>query len=454
VTPLEASGRASGTQPAAPARLRQAAETDKRLISRSSVTFVARAFAKFSQIIFLVVAARLLPVDEFASYSYLLTLAAAFTVLSDTGVPLVTSRDISAGRATPGALFWAGAPVVAASALLAAVALPIFGLVDSGPGSSLVPVAVTAAFVLFNRAFDFIGTTLRGLGHFNLVAGIEAAGAVALLVGGIAVTVADLGVTAVLTVFALKELVSALIGFLALRPELPRPRRGEEALSWRPLLRIGIHLAAAGIALSLVMRVPLAVLGNTGSTREVALFSAAQRFGDAGVLLASTTGLALLPGISLLARTDPARAKRLFHRTLLALMVVSAVIALLALPVAEQVMRAIFGDDYADGATLLRIIALGVPAYLMLGLCWYGLVAFGRERRLLRIGLLGIVVTAAFAIGVIPSAGDEGAAWAYITAIYAMALASVTTLERTLAHSGSADTSGDPAARPLEAPAA
>ena len=100
--PREAS-RAS--QHEAPRRLQRAARTDRQLLLRSSATLISRAFSKFAQIFFLIVAARLLTIDEFASYSYLLVMASAFTILSDTGVPMVASRDASAGRATPGELF-------------------------------------------------------------------------------------------------------------------------------------------------------------------------------------------------------------------------------------------------------------------------------------------------------------------------------------------------------------
>ena len=59
---------------------------------------------------------------------------------------------------------------------------------------------------------------------------------------------------------------------------------------------IGVRLSVAGIGLALAMRVPLAVLGNTGSSEELALFSAAQRFGDGAYVLAITGGFALVPG--------------------------------------------------------------------------------------------------------------------------------------------------------------
>ena len=109
--------------------------------------------------------------------------------------------------------------------MVAALLLPIFGAVDSGPGSTFVPVLVTAAFVLFNRLFDFTATMLRGVGRFTFEAVLQSAGAVVFIVGASIVTIAGLGVTAVFAILAGKELVSAVIAYLAIREDR-RARRG------------------------------------------------------------------------------------------------------------------------------------------------------------------------------------------------------------------------------------
>jgi O-antigen/teichoic acid export membrane protein len=427
-----------------PHRLESAARSDRRLIARSSATFLSRGFSKFAQILFLVLAARLLSVEEFASYSYLLVLAAAFTILSDTGVPLVASRDTASGRAAPGDLFYAALPVVIVSAILAALVLPVFGALDSGPGSSFVPVMVTAAYVLFNRLFDFTATMLRGLGRFEFEAILQSVGAVAFIVGASIVTIADMGVTAVLSVLAVKELVCGVIAYLAIRGDLTRERT--RRTSWRSLFKVGLKLAIAGVAIALLMRIPLAVLGNVGSDREVALFSAAQRFGDAAYILAISSGFALLPGISYLARSDPPRARSLLRRVLIALVGGSLVLVAIGLPLAEDIMRLIFGGDYADGGALLEVILAGMPAYVAVGVCWYAVVAFDGEAGLVRIGLAGLVICAALAAILIPSSGDNGAAWTYVGSMYAMAAMCFVLLRIQLRH-----TAAGPAAPQVDA---
>jgi O-antigen/teichoic acid export membrane protein len=416
--------------PGAPGRLEQAATSDRRLLTRSSVTLISRGFAKSAQIIFLVVAARLLTVEEFATYSYMLVLATVFSFVSEIGVPIVAGRDVSAGRARPGDLYAAALPVVVVSAGVAALLVPLFTAVDSGPGSTLVPALLVATFVLFNRLFEFQATILRGVGRFNVEAAIQAGGAVIVIAGGTAATAAGLGVSAVLAVLCVKEGLSGLLAYAVLREDLTRSA-GPPPIRWRQLLRTGIRLSLAGLALVLVMRLPLVVLGNSGTARQVALFSAAQRFADAAWLLAATAGVSLLPGIAYLARADRPRARRLVRRVLLAAGAAAAVLALAAQPLAEPAMRLLFGSGYSSGGTILQIILAGLPAYVALGISWNAIVAIDGEPRLLNVGLAGIFVAVIAAALLVPS-GATGAAWAFVISLYVMATFSLATLVREL----------------------
>lgn len=403
-----------------PGRLERATATNRKLLSSSSLTFVSRAFAKAVQVLFLVVVARVLSEHEFASYSYVLVIATAFTIVSDTGVPLISSRDIAAGRGAAGDLFWGAVPVVAVSAALAALGLLVFGLVDSGPGSSAAVVAIAAAFVFANRTFDFLATTLRGLGRFQLEAALQAIGAAAFIAGGLAAAAAGLGVEAIIAMLMVKELVSALVAYVVLHPQVGGHRR--TATDWRPLLRAGIRLSLAGTALAVVMRLPLTVLGNTGSAHEVALFSAAQRFGDAAIILATTIGFALLPGLSYLSAREPRRVRSLLWRVVLGTGAASLVLSLVAIPFSGPLMEAVFGAGFRAGGRPLEIMLLGLPAYSVLGVCWYALIALDAERRVFGLGLAGLAVSVACSFLLVPAAGATGAAWTYAAPLALMAL--------------------------------
>jgi len=415
----------------AASRLKHAAATDRRLLSSSSLTFVSRVLAKGAQVVFLVVVARLVSVDEFASYSYLLALASVFTILGDTGVPLIAGRDISAGRHPAAELFWTAWPVVLVSAVLAAASLAVFGALDSGPGSTFGAVAVVTAFVLSNRVFDYAAVTLRSLGRFQFEAVLQASGTAVFLVLGVAVAAAGGGVALLMGALVAKEVVSTLIALVVLRPEIGRPSRSPR-LDWRPLLRAGIVVAVAGTALALVLRLPLAVLGNTASAREVADFSAIQRFGDAAILLPNTAGFALLPGLAFLAAEQPERVRRLVMRVVGAGFAVGVVVAAVSIPLTEPMLELVFGDEFGGGARGLQIMLAALPAYAVLGIGWYALVALGGERGVLTVGLAGMVVAIVCAVVLVGPHGVIGAALSYAVALSVMAVLSAILLVRQL----------------------
>ena len=57
---------------------------------------------------------------------------------------------------------------------------------------------------------------------------------------------------------------------------------------------------------------------------------------------------------------------------------------------------------------------LGLPAYAGLGVCWYAVVAFDGEARLCASGRSVSRCRVMLSALLIPSGGDEGAAWTYV----------------------------------------
>ena len=404
-----------------PWRVAEATRTDRRLLGTAALTLGSRTGAKLAQLAFLLIAARILTVEQFASYSYILVLATTFTILADTGVPLIAGRDISSGRGSAADLFWSSAPVVAVSAAAAGILLLGVGLVDSGPGSRLASVLLAVAFVIANRLSDFATTTLRSLGRLRLEAILQIGGALAFVAVATVAAGLQLGVWAILMVLCVKELASGGVAWCALRPDLRGRRRGR--IGWRSLLRAGISLSLASTALAVVLRLPLLVLGNSAGPESVADFSAAQRFSDAAMIVATSAGFALLPGLSHLARIDPARARRLISRTLVGLALIGTVLAAVMARAAPTAIEVVFGHEFAGGGQTLRILMLGLPAYAVLSVCWFAIIAFGGETDVLRLGVGGLVVSAVLALKLIPGGGQTAAAVAYVAPLGAMALA-------------------------------
>ncbi|MGI8624269.1 MAG: oligosaccharide flippase family protein [Solirubrobacteraceae bacterium] len=414
--------------PAVPWRLDRIASSDRGLLGRSSLTLASRVFAKLAIAIFLVVAARLLSKEEFATYSYVLVLANTFGILADPQVALVAARDVATGRLDPATGYWSALPAVVLGGLLSAFGLLGFGLVDSAPGSTAVVLVLAGGFIMFNRLFELSAALLRSVGRFGFEAAVQGLGTLGLVAAATAIAATGLGVSTVLAAFCVHSLLSALVCQLALRGEVGRPRR--PGPHWRPLLSTGIKLSVSAGATGIATRFPLVLLGNTASAASLAAFSVALRLADAAYLLALTAGQALLPSISSLVTDDPRRATRLIWRLIGVAVLVGTAIAALIVPFAPQLAGALFGSSYESSGHLLAVVALSLPLMGAFWISWFALVAMGGERAVLRVSVVAAMIALTAGGSVIPADGAVGASWVYVAVLATLASGTVLALRR------------------------
>ncbi|MGI8803853.1 MAG: lipopolysaccharide biosynthesis protein [Solirubrobacteraceae bacterium] len=421
--------------PAAPIpwRLHRAARSDRRVLVRSSLTVASRMISKLAVVLFLILAARLLSKHDFGIYSYVLVLASTFATLADPQVAMVAGRDVASGHASAAVSFWSAAPVVAAGGAISAVAMFVFGALDSGPGTTALVLSVAGAYVLFNRTFGLGADMLRSLGRIGAEAAIEVAGTVLLVVAASVLVATRAGITAVLLAFVGQAVFGSLACYGALFRDVGPPIRTHGR--WPRMFRTGIKLSVAASATAVATRAPPLILGSAGSAIAVASYSAGLRFADTFYLLALTAGQALLPSIAALARVDPRRAARLTRRVILFAVGLGAAAAAVSFGLRGDLTGAVLGGKYSSSGTLMAVMMIGAPLMGVFWISWFALFAFGGERDVVAVALVAAAVSVAVGTAVIPSAGAIGAAWMYVGVIGLMAALTYARFERRVASS-------------------
>ena len=379
-----------------PDRLARAARSDRHLLARSSITLISRGFSKFAQILFLVIAARLLSVEEFACYSYLLVLAAAFTILSDTGVPLVAGRDASAGQAlSPASSSASALPIVVVT--VAAGRGPPSGLrARSTPAREArsCPCCSPPLFVVFNRLFDLICDDAAGRRP------VQARGRAPVRRRGRLHRGSHRGDRGGLWDHGrdgrlLRQGAALVHRRLRGHPRGPAPPPGGAA-------PVGLAPPAPGSAFAWRWpgsrsHWPCGSRSPCSGTREASPRSpSSQRLSASATALTcsrSPAGSPCCPGIAYLAQADPPRARRLLRRVLITVAAGSAALSAVSIPSRRT--------DHAAWSSVATSPAVttssgsswrGLPAYTTLGVCWYAVVAFDGEARLFAVGLASLLV--------------------------------------------------------------
>jgi O-antigen/teichoic acid export membrane protein len=374
--------QAVSTEPPAPApKLSAARGLSAAVFSR----FLARALG----LGLAVIVARSATQTTFASYSYLLVLAALVSMITESGVSLVASREVAQQSVSVADAYRAGLPVVAGMSVVTAILVYVFGLVDNGPGTYGWPLLWTSAFIGVNVLFNFQAGLLRAQGKPWLEAGLQMLASLAMVAGGILVLATDWGLAALMAILVIKQLIVVCLAQIW----LPLPHHGratrERSLN---LLRRGLWLGGATTCMGILLRAGYVTLGNTGDDATVAVYAVAARVLEVVVLIGETVGYGLLPAMAERSATGGLGAYRRKFARGLAGLVVGLPVAVLLTPLA---VRLAFGSRYDGAATAAQIYCGAIPVVLALYLAWYGLVAVGREREVLHGAAFGAVVSLA-----------------------------------------------------------
>jgi O-antigen/teichoic acid export membrane protein len=381
--------------------------------------------ARLLGLAFIVVLARSEDAATFASYNYLLVLAATVGVITNTGVALVANREVSSGRTELGVAYRAAATVQVFTSLIAAAGVVATGILFPGPVASVPALLWTALYIFLTGLFDCQAEMLRASGRPWVEASLQMAAAAAQVVLGVAALVAELGLAALLAVLVVKQAVVVIVTQVWL--PLPWDATSERSLRGR-YLRLGLLLGAASTCIAVAMRAGQLVLGNVGSTEDIADLAVATRYLEVIITLCSAVGFGLLPSMARAAGDGGGGDTG--ARTL----GLSVLVTLLAVPAAFVVVPwatpLIFGERYEGAVTASVLFVAATPLLMASYVGWFTLVARNAERAVLGAAVAGLVVSLLGTLAIVTSPTPTVTALATLAGLGATAVVVLVTVLR------------------------
>lgn len=371
---------------------------DLSLIRNSLILFASNSFSALLVLPFLIMAARLYPVDAVGIAGVAITGLLVVARFGNLGLDITCVRFLTTVE-SPKALIYTASTIVAVSTL----ALSGVFLVGAPQwvhelGFLRQNIGITTAFIVITAA-----TALMGLQHYIFV-GLQAPeGSLlqrGLWRGGSLLLVpllVPMGKEGLFLAGTISSLPAVMAGSVFLRRFIPgyylRP-----AVDWGLLKRVSrfsmeSYLADIMSALPILV-LPLLVLAMLGPT-ESAYFHISFRIILLPTFLASSISMTLLTKLTSTDSQDQARVLR----ALIPLILLIASVSLLIVLAADYILP-IFGSDYAQNASgLLRLLALGVPLFAVVEM----VVAIARVRLATRWVLffytIGTIITLGLSYG-------------------------------------------------------
>jgi O-antigen/teichoic acid export membrane protein len=387
-----------------------AEDTRSRAIRDVVRQLVGRAFNLALGIVVTSVVARTLGDSGFGEWSSLLVVAQIAAYLSDLGLEQVGVQRAAAEPEREAE--WIGATValrglVSVPATLISVVAVL--LIADRPEMGVTGVALSATILLSgpNTVRALLQLRLRNdlnvaVTTFLSVVWAAAAIAVSILGGGlialaVAFLVAEVAATVLQVVLGLRAGHIRLLGSRHL---------------WRPLARVGLPIAVAGVLVLAYARIDQILVLEINGARAAGLYAAVYRILEQLGFFPLTVSMTLLPLVSAAHPVDPLRVRRLFQVTTDYLAMGSLPALGFALVAAEPVITLIFGQEFADAAPALPIL-MGAFVMICFGyLSGNMVVVLNLQRRFLINAVIGLVLNVTLNLVLLPRYGFIAAAWA------------------------------------------
>jgi O-antigen/teichoic acid export membrane protein len=382
-----------------------------RILANTAYRALADAGSKIASVALYIVMARKLGEAGFGVFTFAFSLVLLATTLADFGQDRILTREVARDRRRLEGYFantialklTLAVPVFAfavAAVWLAGVAdattALVAGLLAGGVAVELLARTCFAVFQAYER-LEFVPVVVISQRFLTAAAGIAA-----LLAGASVVAVA-----AIYLGGALVALAAALR--LQFR-RVARPVLAVEPRAWSPLMRAALPVGLAGVFSTVLFRADMTMLAFYEAKEVVGNYGAAYRLFESTLFLAWAVGAAVFPVLSRLTPASDPPVARVFERSLKLVIALTLPVAVGALVLAEPVVRVVYGTDYEEAVTALRLLAPAIALYPVAHLAGFLLVGQDRQRVLtMTFGLVAIQNVAANFV-LIPWLSLDGAA--------------------------------------------
>ena len=388
----------------------------------TAVQVAGEIVGKIASVAFYLVMARRLGQDGFGAFMFALSLALLTTTFAGFGTDALVTRDV-AREPDRHRLFW---PAIAVKLTVgcAAVAAAILITVISGwSGSVTAAVAILAVAALVELLSKTVYATFQGLEDMRPVAVALLLQRLLTAAAGIGALLAGAELVAVAAIYLGGALAAQVWAQRRLRARGVRPVR---ELSRRRAVALARESAPIGLATLLgtaLFRIDTTILGLLKDEAAVGVYSAAYRLLETTLFLSYAFGAALLPALSRAGRDTQPSLGDLYALGAKAVLAVLVPVGIVFALFAEPIIRLLYGDEYRDATTALRLLGGAAALYGLSYLSSLTLIACDRQRLLVWVVGAVLVQNVVLNLALIPAHSYDAAAFATSVSEATMALA-------------------------------
>lgn len=386
-----------------------------RVLKNLLMVFASEGVGGLLSFVIVLVSARLLGVEQFGVFSYILAVTSVCQLIADFGLTNLIVREVAKDKDKANyimsnvlTLAWGLSLLILALVVLIAFstledtqqqfAAILMGIAVLATYHSVVYSSVCRAFERMGyNAFSFVAhkVILLGLIYFFTS---EFSPFSSLLIG-------------ITAAYLIANLCQYVYFFIVVSKNFIRFGFGRDfAFAWQ-LLKDAVPIGASMVVRRLTLQVDTLLLGVLATSGAVGLFSASYKVVQVVDMIPFAICLPLFPALSRMASSEPEKLEGFFRLTLSGFLLLSIPLTGYVFISAENLIELFYGSSFVNAVPSLQILAFAIIGLFVNMLLSYVFMALGKQRFYLTAAITCLTVNAAVDTVLIPIMGATGAAW-------------------------------------------
>lgn len=370
--------------------------------------------SRFIRAAIVIYAARVLGAEGYGIFSYVLGLAGFFTFFKNVGIDSILTREVAKNPEKQhnyfSTAFWMEVALVLVTVFIVIFVAPFFSKIQAAV--SLLPIA--AIVLAFDDFRDFFFGFFRGKEKMELEAIVMVITNVSIAIFGYLALHYFKTPTAFLISYAAASMLSAVVGFILLKPFIGNIVRNFEKGLVKPIFMSALPIAMNGLTGMFLFSIDMVILGWWRTPYEIGLYSAAQKVVGILTIFSGLISTTTFPVLSRLIYTEVDSARNVFQGALRAIFLVGIPLVIGGIVLSKSLMGFIFGSPYLGAASVFSILLLSIFGMHPLSMFVQLILAFDKQAKMFWYVVGSAVCNTVLSILLIPRFGIQGAAIAIV----------------------------------------
>jgi len=363
-----------------------------RIVLKNTTSLIlSEVFIKIIGFFYFIFLARSLSIDIFGRYNLVTSFVTMFSFLPDIGIGLVVIREIAKKSYNLPLLLGNAFLLTGIMSFVTIIVIIVVGLFVRFSSEVILLIFISSLTLLFSQIRSIPLFYFDGVERMGYSAVLKAFNSLFFIGFGLAGFILGFGLMGIITGFLIGSIVSFVITWIVFFAKKIKIRLKIDKKIIKHLIYDGLPLGIAAFSSLVYGTIDSIMLERMLSEKALGIYSSATKFGPTLIQLINVPFVvAVYPAFSRLSG-DATRFKRAIFKSLLVVLVWSLP-ASIGVAFFADVIPIIFGERYAQGVGILRVLIFFVPFTALSAVLYKVLIVIRKQNLYLVISVVGVVI--------------------------------------------------------------